>query len=224
LKLLSLEMSVATGTVALSVGSVLAEREIASPREQTVRILPIIDELLGDAALQISELDGIVFGRGPGSFTGLRVAAAVAQGLALTTGCALLPVSSLLGLAHRAWQEHGVERALIAVDARMGEVYSALYRVAAGFVGLEWAENIGDPGAVGLPDSPGWWAVGDGFAAYPEALAEQSGVAAGRLDSLQPRARDLLPDAKRMLAAGQAVPVADALPVYLRAANAWKRA
>jgi tRNA threonylcarbamoyladenosine biosynthesis protein TsaB len=223
LKLLSLEMSVATGTVALAVDDALAEQEIATPREQTAEILPIIDALLQDAALQLGELDGIAFGRGPGSFTGLRVAAAVAQGLALSTGCALLPVSSLLGLAHRAWQAHRVERALIAVDARMGEVYSSLYRIADGFAEREWVEKISDPGAVGVPDGPAWWAVGDGFAAYVEPLAEQLAAAAGRLDSLQPRARDLLPYAKRMLAAGQAVAVADALPVYLRASDAWKR-
>jgi tRNA threonylcarbamoyladenosine biosynthesis protein TsaB len=123
-KLLLIETSSAVGTVALAVGDRVAETRIETPREQTERILASIDELLEEAALDLRDLDALVFGRGPGSFTGLRVAAAVVQGLGLATGKPIVSVSSLAALAARALAAHAAaERVLCCVDARMGEVY-----------------------------------------------------------------------------------------------------
>jgi tRNA threonylcarbamoyladenosine biosynthesis protein TsaB len=222
MKLLSIETSTAEGTLAIGVGDSVTELEIESPREQTTQILPIVDALLRKASVELGELDGIVFGRGPGSFTGLRVAAAVAQGLARPTGRPLLPVSSLAGLAHRAWVAHRVERALIAVDARMNQVYWASYRIVEALPAVDGAERIGDPDEVRIPDEVGWWAVGDGFAAYADTLGRRAEAAAGLLAELNPRASDLLPIARSMLAAGQSIAIEEALPTYLRDSSAWK--
>ena len=126
MNLLGLETSSTVGSVAVETPGGVLVREIATPREQTAQILALIDELLREAGIGLPDLDGIAFGRGPGSFTGLRVSVAVAQGLAAVAGMPLLPVSSLLCLAERAWREHGCERALVCVDAHMGEVYWAV--------------------------------------------------------------------------------------------------
>jgi tRNA threonylcarbamoyladenosine biosynthesis protein TsaB len=121
-----------------SEGGVLV-RELGSPREQTERLLATTDELLAAAGIDLKTLDGIAFGRGPGSFTGLRVSAAVAQGLGAASGVPLLPVSSLLCLAERAWHEAPFERALVCVDAHMGEVYWAIAECRGGAI-----EIVGD--------------------------------------------------------------------------------
>ena len=123
--LLGIETSSPVGSIALCTPTGTLVREIATPREQTERLLALTDELLAAAGIGLQDLHGIAFGRGPGSFTGLRVSAAIAQGLSAASGVALLPVSSLLCLAERAWREHGSERVLVCVDAHMGEVYFA---------------------------------------------------------------------------------------------------
>ena len=96
MNLLAIETSGARGSVALSIGERLLERAIPTPRDQTELILPLVHEVLDAGAVELAGLDAIVFGRGPGSFTGLRVAAAVAQGLALASGRPLIGVSSSL--------------------------------------------------------------------------------------------------------------------------------
>jgi tRNA threonylcarbamoyladenosine biosynthesis protein TsaB len=103
-KLLGIEMSSSVGSIALRCGDEIRAREIATPREQTELLLPLVHELLAEAEVGLGALDGITFGRGPGSFTGLRVAAACGAGLALASGVPLLPVSSLLCLAQTAWR------------------------------------------------------------------------------------------------------------------------
>lgn len=222
MKLLALETSSAMGSVALSTEAGIAVRTMPSPREQTEQLLATTDELLREAGLAVADLDGIAFGRGPGSFTGLRVSVAVAQGLAAVARVPLLPVSSLLCLAERAWREHGCERALLCVDAHMGEVYSAESALIGDVIEIVGAERLAAPAEVTAPASSGWSAVGDGFAAHA-ALAELAVAATRRLDSLRPSAEHLLPRAARDLAAGRGLAPGAALPVYLREQTAWKR-
>ena len=164
MKLLAIETSSAQGSVALFDGETTTERAIATAREQTALVLPHANALLADAGLALRDLDAIVFGRGPGSFTGLRIATAIAQGLAMAGGLPVIGVSSLEALARRAHREFaaalGVDEMLVCVDARMQEVYFAHYRVAHGQVahdraapdadaGAGAAEGTGDPGASG---------------------------------------------------------------------------
>jgi tRNA threonylcarbamoyladenosine biosynthesis protein TsaB len=222
MNLLGLETSSTVGSVALATPAGVRVREIATPREQTERILALTDELLTGAGLDLADLSGIAFGRGPGSFTGLRVAVAVAQGLAAVGRVPLLPVSSLLCLAERAWREHGCEHALVCVDAHMGEVYWAEARRQGQVVGI-LAERLGVPADVVVPQGRGWCAVGNGFASHAAGLAAVAKVAARVLPGLEPSAVDLFPQAQRDLAAGRTASAAEALPVYLREHTAWRR-
>jgi tRNA threonylcarbamoyladenosine biosynthesis protein TsaB len=221
--LLGLETSSAVGSVALATASGVEVREIATAREQTERVLALVDELLAGAGLTLAGLDGIAFGRGPGSFTGLRVSAAIAQGLGAASGVPLLPVSSLLCLAERAWREAGCERCLVCVDAHMGEVYWAEASRGGGAVAIAGPERLSAPADVQPLTGAGWCAVGSGFARAAEGLAAARQAAARVLDDLQPSAVDLFPQAARDLTAGRAVAPTAALPVYLRDQTAWRR-
>jgi tRNA threonylcarbamoyladenosine biosynthesis protein TsaB len=223
MNLLAFETSSRLGSVALETAAGLALRELGSPREQTERLLAITDELLAEARLDLTSLDGIAFGRGPGSFTGLRVSVAVAQGLGVASGVPLLPVSSLLCLAERAWHQAPFDRALVCVDAHMGEVYWAIAERNGGTVEIVGGECLGAPADVVPPGTAPWCAVGNGFAAHADALAPLIRAAAWVLPELVPSAAALLPRAKRDLKAGIATPPAAALPVYLREQTAWRR-
>jgi len=222
-KLLGIETSSSTGSVALCVGDEVRAREIATPREQTERLLPLIDEVLAEAGIDLPALDGIAFGRGPGSFTGLRIATAIAQGLALASGVPLLPVSSLLCLAQTALRTQQATRSLVCVDARMGEVYWAEFAHAGGALRAVADERLGLPADVAAPAQWPWTGVGDGFASYRDALAAQIAAAQRILPDLKPAAEDLFPQGALDLAAGRSVTPAEALPVYLREQTAWRR-
>jgi tRNA threonylcarbamoyladenosine biosynthesis protein TsaB len=222
MKLLGIETSSSVGSIALDVDGRTKACEIATPREQTEQLLELAHTLLREADLALSDLDGIAFGRGPGSFTGLRIAAAVAQGFAVGSQLPLLPVSSLLCLAQRAWREHGIGHALVCVDAKMGEVYWGEFAVADGLMGVVGEERLGGPQEIRVP-ATSWNAVGDGFISFREGLARALEAADRALPELKPAAEDLFPSARRALAAGKAVGPREALPVYLREHTAWRR-
>lgn len=224
MKLLGIETSGRVGSVALTVDGRVDAREIATPREQTERLLAVVDELLAGAGLELAALDGIAFGRGPGSFTGLRVSAAIAQGLAAPASVPLLPVSSLLCLAQRAWRSERVEHAVVCVDAHMGEIYWAEFEIRDGAVRAVGPERLGAPSELAPPSGSAWVGVGGGFAAQRDALAAVLATAQRALPELEPAAEDLFPAAAEALAAGRAASPRDALPVYLREHTAWRRA
>jgi tRNA threonylcarbamoyladenosine biosynthesis protein TsaB len=223
MKLLGIETSTNVGSVAIAVDGDVSSREMASPREQTAQLLELVDHALSSAGIALAELDGIAFGRGPGSFTGLRVAAAVAQGLALASRVPLLPVSSLQCLAQTAVRKERAERPLVCVDARMGEVYWAEFESVDGVARRVGDERLGGPGDVAAPAGRSWTAVGDGFASYRDALGERSALALRLLADLKPSAEDLFPQALLDLSAGRSVTPGQALPVYLREHTAWRR-
>ncbi|HOZ67299.1 MAG TPA: tRNA (adenosine(37)-N6)-threonylcarbamoyltransferase complex dimerization subunit type 1 TsaB, partial [Burkholderiaceae bacterium] len=162
-------------------------------------LIPAIMALLREANVQLADLDAIVFGRGPGSFTGLRTACSVAQGLAFGADVKVLPIDTLLAVAEDARIEHGVNRVVAVLDARMGEVYSAAYAFEAGQWHVESEIQLGRPDALHIPQNVA--AVGN-FA--PANLAAM------------PTATAMLRLAPAMLAAGKAVPADQALPLYVR--------
>ena len=224
LRLLAIESSSSTATIALAIGDAVAERAIETPREQAGRSLGVVAELLAGAGIGLSDLDALVFGQGPGSFTGLRVAAAVAQGLSIGSRCPLVPVSSLAGLAQRAFAGRaavGVAQVLCCVDAHMGEVYWASFALVDGLATAIVGESIGAPAAVRPPAEP-YLAVGSGLAAHADMLAAVIAGANASDAALYPRARDLLPLARARVSRGDFVPLESALPLYLREAGAWR--
>ncbi len=193
-------------------------RQGAGGAQASAALIPAVLALLAQAGLALADLRAIVFGRGPGSFTGLRTACSVAQGLAFGAGVPVLPVDTLLAVAEAARRSGqlppGAARVLALLDARMSEVYSAAYL----HDGTAWmaqgAITVGPPEALIVPAGDGWVLAGNAFTEYgerlPAALAKLP-----RIEAL-PTADALLGLAPALLAAGQAVPAAQALPLYIR--------
>src|SRR3569833_3307602 len=129
MKLLAIDTATEACSAALYLDGAVNKRYVLAPREHALLILPMIDELLRDANLSPLELDAVAFGRGPGAFTGLRIAAGVAQGIAYGADLPVVPVSSLAALAQGCYRERGVTRVLATIDARIGEVYWGAYRL-----------------------------------------------------------------------------------------------
>ena len=207
-----------TATEACSVallhdGKVLSHYEVA-PRLHAQRLLPMIQQLLGEAGVALSALDGIAFGRGPGAFTGVRIAIGVVQGLAFALERPVLPISDLAVLAQRARREQGAERVAVAIDARMDEVYWGCYRETAGEMRLVGVEAVQPPESSVLPDdaSGDWFGAGTGWG-----YGERIGVRlVGQDAAMLPHAEDLLSLARFAFERGEAIAADLAAPVYLR--------
>ncbi|MHA6494287.1 tRNA (adenosine(37)-N6)-threonylcarbamoyltransferase complex dimerization subunit type 1 TsaB [Pseudomonas borbori] len=208
-----------TATEACSV-ALLHEGELIShyeviPRLHAQRLLPMIQQLLARAGVPLSALDAIAFGRGPGAFTGVRIAVGVVQGLAFALDRPVLPVSNLAVLAQRALREQQASQVAAAIDARMDEVYWGCYRAEAGEMRLQGIEAVLPPEQVSLPRGAEgeWFGAGTGWGTFaarmPVALAAQDAA-------LLPHAEDLLKLAGFAWARGEAVVADEAQPVYLR--------
>lgn len=223
-RLLALDTSTEACSVALLDGESVDERFIIAPREHMQRLLPMVDELLAAHGLTLHQLDAIAFGRGPGSFTGLRICLGVAQGLAFGAELPLVPISSLAVLAQGARSASG-EPILAAIDARMDEVYwSWFQRGSDGLVMPLGPEAVTAPELVAplanLTETAAPVGVGSGFT-YAVRLGVQ-GFARTDAAAL-PRAADLARLALPHWQQGLVVPAEEALPVYLRDEVAWKQ-
>lgn len=219
MRLLALDTATECCSAALLMEGRLLTREAELARGHAERILPMIEELLGEAGTRLEALDAIAFGRGPGSFTGVRLAASITQGLAFGAGLGVIPVSDLCALAQRAFDEDGrVLQALVCNDARMQEVYWACFeRGDDGLARERSPERVGSPGSVRLP--PAWSGVaglGRGFAVYPVLRALEAVVVREGWDRLLPRAAEVARLAAAELAAGRLLTPEAAVPVYLR--------
>ena len=219
--LLAIETATDACSAALAIGDEVLERFEIAPRAHTELILPMIDELMAEAGIRIAQVDALAFSRGPGAFTGVRIAVGVAQGIAFGADLPVVPVSTLAALA----QGTSTDKVLAALDARMDEVYWGAYRRnAAGVMELDGEECVSAPGEVPLPSGQGWQGVGTGWAAYENAL---SGRCAGQINgwdgAVFPRARDVAILGLAGYQAGQAVSAEQALPVYLRDKVTWQK-
>lgn len=236
MKILALDTATENCSAALALDDDLRSREVEMERGHAERILRMIDELLSEAGIGLSNLDAIAFGRGPGSFTGVRLAATVTQGLAFGAGLGVVPVSDLQAVAQRAFRTNQKpKRVLVCNDARMSEVYWACFeRGDDGLARLVGEERVSKPADVTLP--PKWHtavAAGRGFIAYEHALlAAMPTVTFGTdllaatgamptdgsvpLTCLLPHALDIALLAAPDVAAGKLLPPEAAIPVYLR--------
>ena len=212
-KLLAFDTSTEHLSVAVLHGDRLLAHDGAGGAQASSTLLPLIRQLLGEAGLALAELDAIAFGRGPGSFTGLRTACSVAQGLAFGAKVPLLPVDTLLAVAEETRHAFGARQVVAALDARMEQVYAARYDFAAH--GLLGQPEGGEEPLLLAPEElevpAGWALAGNAFAAYGPRLAP----AAARHEAL-PMAAAMLRLAPALLAAGRTVPAAQAWPLYVR--------
>jgi tRNA threonylcarbamoyladenosine biosynthesis protein TsaB len=214
LKLLAFDTAGEWCSAALLIdGSVRFRAEHAGQKHSQL-LAPMLDELLAEAGLSYRQLDGLAFGCGPGSFTGLRIACGVAQGLALGADLPVLGVSSLEALAEEAGD--GADEVLACLDARMNEVYAGLYRREQDRWRLLAGPVVCPPGMAPLPESAGCIGAGSGFAAYP-ALGERMEGRLARIDGAAiPHARAIVRLAAPRYAAGEFGPAESAEPVYVR--------
>ncbi len=213
--LLAIETATEACSVALAVGGEVQQRYQHAPRQHAELLLPWVQDLLAQAGIGFGSVDAIAFSRGPGSFTSLRIGIGVVQGLAWASACPVIPVSSLAATAQAA-SVSGVETALVALDARMNEVFTGLFRLNGnGIMTAAGEERVCAPGMVQRPDEPGVHAVGIGFDRYPE-LKEMAGSLAGIRDDIWPDALSTLKLAQEWLLTHEALPVEMAQPVYLR--------
>jgi tRNA threonylcarbamoyladenosine biosynthesis protein TsaB len=217
MKILAIDTATEACSVSLALGSRQLDRYVELERGHAERVLPMVQELLAEGGVTLASLDAIAFGRGPGGFTGVRLAASVAQGLAFGAGVGVVPISDLAAVAHRALADRPeATRVLVVNDARMREVYWCAFRR------QEVPEPVG-PERVGpahtvevTADRSPWVAAGRGLAAWP-ALAERCRhCGADVLPDLLPRAAEVLALARHEVAAGRILQPADALPVYVR--------
>ncbi|HYQ37739.1 MAG TPA: tRNA (adenosine(37)-N6)-threonylcarbamoyltransferase complex dimerization subunit type 1 TsaB [Pseudomonas sp.] len=212
--LLALDTATEACSVALLHGGRVHSRYEVIPRLHAQRVLPMVQELLAEAGIALGAVDAIAFGRGPGAFTGVRIAVGVVQGLAFALDRPVLPVSNLAVMAQRAHREYGARQVATAIDARMDELYWGCYRLEAGEMRLAGVEAVLPPERVELPRGAAgeWFGAGTGWA-----FASRIPVAVAAMDAgLLPHAEDLLSLASFAWTRGEALPVEQAQPVYLR--------
>jgi tRNA threonylcarbamoyladenosine biosynthesis protein TsaB len=225
MKILALDTATEACSAALCVNGQLLERFQLAPRRHNQLILPLIDQLLAEAGLSLNQLDALAFGRGPGSFTGVRIAAGVVQGIAFGAELPVAPVSTLAAMALEALEETGADCAFPCIDARMGEVYWGVYRHA----GVDRVEPVGEecvvpPERVETGTNRPGAGIGSGWSSYGDILAER--VGSGQLTAVLadrfPRAGHIARLAVAEVEAGRTVAAEAAQPVYLRDQVAWK--
>jgi tRNA threonylcarbamoyladenosine biosynthesis protein TsaB len=213
--ILAIETSSELASVALLHGDAVLSRQSTGVRTHSASVLPMVQELLAEAGIRLDQCAAIAFGSGPGSFTGVRTACGVAQGLAFGARLPIIPLVTLPAMAQACHEQYGASNVLCVLDARMNEVYWAQYRLQDG----EWEEVSAPvlcaPDAVAPLPADALAACGNGFSAYPDAFTQKAFAAQAYPDIL-PHAAQMVRLAARALAAGKTVAPADAQPLYLR--------
>ncbi|EMH4149001.1 tRNA (adenosine(37)-N6)-threonylcarbamoyltransferase complex dimerization subunit type 1 TsaB [Providencia stuartii] len=224
-RILAVDTATEACSVALLCDGEIISRFAVSPREHTQKVLPMVDEVLSQAEVTLNQLDALAFGRGPGSFTGVRIGVGIAQGLALGANLPMIGVSSLMTLAEGAYRTQGHEQVLTAIDARMAEVYCAQYqRTAEGIWLGEDTEAVMAPELFrdSIAQLAGQWSLaGTGWQAYPQ--LKDSALSLIESGITLPAAQDMLPIAERLWRAGQVQAVENVEPTYLRNEVTWKK-
>jgi tRNA threonylcarbamoyladenosine biosynthesis protein TsaB len=218
LKLLAIDTSTEACSAALAIEHTILTRFELAPRRHTELLLPMVDQLLGEAALSVHELEGLAFGRGPGSFTGVRIATGVIQGIALGTDLLVAPISSLAALAQGVFSKTGQPQVLAAIDARINEVYWGAYQAdEQGIMRASQPECLCSPTAAPLPAHGRWFGGGTGWGIYADLLGPRLGDRLlGVAPDCYPHAREVAILGLDAFNCGSVVEAGQALPVYLR--------
>ena len=208
MNIIALETATDPGSIALWCNGAVFAASCPDGHSNSETLLPLLDATLREAGLGFADIDGVAFGIGPGSFTGLRVACGVAQGLAVARDLPMLGIGTLEAMALAS----GGERVIVALDARMGEVYFGLYEQGV----LQGEIGVYAPEAVPLPASGGWLACGNGLAAYPSLRERLAPFVTAWLPEIMPSADAVVCLAAPRLARGERIDPADAMPLYVR--------
>lgn len=217
MKFLAIDTVTEACSVALWLDGEICTQEEVVYQQHTERVLPMVQALLATTETSLSQLDALVFDRGPGSFTGLRIGAGVTQGLALGMDRPVIPISSLATLAQGAWRQDHQPQVLACIDARQAEVYWAGFRLEQETMITVAGEQIGSAASIRINIDQPWFGVGTGFGRYADELAALPGVTwLGTQPQRYPLAQDMFPLALVAWQQQQWVQPADAIPIYLR--------
>ena len=228
---LALDASTEACSVALQVNGKTFSRYALCPQSHSLHLLPMIDAVLNEAGIKLAKLDGLIFGQGPGSFTGVRIGVGVAQGLAFSANLPVVGVSSLQAMAQLAYIKYGQKQVVAAIDARMSEVYNGYFILDKNnIMQAQQAEAVTPPEKLTKHLSSvvtgSFYAVGTGWDAYSEKLGEQLFLLKSNEGSpavLFPTAEAMLSIGKVKLEQGQGLSAEDAQPVYVRDTVSWKK-
>ncbi|MGF1832724.1 tRNA (adenosine(37)-N6)-threonylcarbamoyltransferase complex dimerization subunit type 1 TsaB [Photobacterium sanguinicancri] len=225
-KILAVDTATENCSVALMVGDDVISRCEYAPREHTTKILPMVDAVLAEGGVSLKQLDALAFGRGPGSFTGVRIGIGIAQGLAFGADLPMVGVSTLAAMAQGTYRVHQAERVLSAIDARMGELYWGQYaRQTNGDWLVQGEEMVIAPADLltRFESQQGkWLTAGTGWPEYAEPLAQLDvETEAGTI--LYPDSQDMVVLANFAFSRGEVVDAEHASPVYLRDKVTWKK-
>lgn len=217
MKILAIETATEACTVALRYDDQVIERFEVKARAHSLLVLPMLESVLAEADIKVSQLDAIAFGCGPGAFTGVRIAASVTQGLAFAADIPVIPVSTLVGLAQGAFRVFGLRQILPVLDARMDEVYITQCTLnQLGIMEADLPERVISPQKVELPNSGHWLGIGTGWDHYSQVLLRQQSSAVTWNPNVLPHAEDYAFVGQVLLEQGKAVSAEQAIPVYVR--------
>ena len=219
MKILAIDTATDACSVALWLDGVVYEDFQIAARQHTTLILPMVQNLLAEANMALSEMEAFAFAAGPGSFTGLRIAASIIQGFAFATRKPIIPVSTLAAIAQGVYREQKTSHVLVALDARMQEIYWGCYAVDEKQVmQAQFADSLGTAATLRLPEHGRWQGVGSGWEIQGEALTarmEKQLIGRPLLESY-PYARDVAYLASMAFDTQLVSTAREAIPVYLR--------
>ncbi|WP_439503245.1 tRNA (adenosine(37)-N6)-threonylcarbamoyltransferase complex dimerization subunit type 1 TsaB [Methylophaga sp.] len=225
MNLLALDTSTESCSAAITINGVLYQQQQMTQRGHSTLILGMLDQLFKQADASIADIDALAFGRGPGSFTGVRIGVGVAQGIAFARELPVIPVSTLAAVAQAAFDAFGHQNIAVAMDARMDEIYAGCFQVKDGFVTLINEEKVCTAKHFFPANAEKWLGAGNGWQVYAEML--QTNFAEQLIDrqtDIYPGAATILKLAEQFYLRGEFVSADKALPVYLRNNVAKKKA
>ncbi len=222
MKILAIDTATEACSVALNLDGKIKEIFELIPRQHTERVLPMVDELLLAAGLELKQLDALAFNRGPGSFTGVRVATSVVQGLGFSSNLPVIGVSSLAALAQQAVREHGASRVFASIDARMNEIYWAAYEVSDSGLQLIGDEQVTKTENIHIQGN--WFCIGSGWDSFHDEISRLPDFSvSGYAENCFPRAHDIATLAVDLYQDKSYASADRAMPAYVRNEVTWKK-
>lgn len=196
------------------------------PQSHSLVLLPMVDAVLKEANVTLAEIEGLFYGRGPGSFTGVRIGIGVAQGLAFSANLPTVGISTMQTMAQQAFEQLGEKQVCVAIDARMSEVYTGIFNVNdQGLMVLSGEEQVLPPEQLvaqfSQQNHSAMYGVGTGWQSYQQQLSPLK--INQEVEILYPDARYMLAQGELELAQGKGLPAEQAQPVYVRDTVSWKK-